>query len=211
MSETTTSSLHYTIEKFSDSPRALLLKGFIKDEECAQLIELARQKIAPNTTVDPETGEYMQIEARSSSGTYFMLRQNQIIADIEERIAAVVGLPVENGEGLQVLNYQIGQQYMPHFDFFDPTHKGSATILACGGQRVATCLMYLNTAEAGGETHFPEVDRKVTPIQGDAILFFNILPDGTVDRQSLHASLPILAGEKWVATKWIREREYKTP
>jgi len=71
--------------------------------------------------------------------------------------------------------------------------------------------MYLNTAEGGGETHFPEVDLKVTPIQGDAILFFNVHPDGECDRQSLHASLPVTTGEKWVATKWIRERAYRMP
>jgi prolyl 4-hydroxylase len=201
----------YTVETLTQSPRLMLLHGFLNDEECAHLIAMAEEKIWPSTTVDPETGEHIRVEARSSSSTYFWLGQTEVIAGIEARIAHLLNLPVENGEGLQVLNYQIGQQYLPHFDFFDPAHKGSATVLACGGQRVATCIMYLSSVAEGGETHFPEVGQKISPVKGDAILFYNVLPDGEVDRQSLHASLPVIAGEKWVATKWTREREYKSP
>lgn len=201
----------YTVEALSTSPRLVLLHGFLNDEECAHLIAMAEAKIGPSTTVDPETGAHIQVEARSSSSTYFCLRQTEIMARIEDRIAGLVNLPVVNGEGLQVLNYQVGQQYLPHFDFFDPEYKGSAVVLACGGQRVATCIMYLSTVEEGGETHFPEVGHKVAAVKGDAILFYNMLPNGEVDRLSLHASLPVITGEKWVSTKWIREREYKLP
>ena len=211
MSSSTENHHQYQVEQLTQSPRAYRLRGFLTNEECEHLIALAEKAIRPSTTVDPETGEHIIVEARSSSGTYFTLRQTEIIASIEERLASLTRLAVENGEGLQVLNYQIGQQYLPHFDFFDPALKGSAIVLACGGQRVATCLMYLNEVEEGGETHFPEVDHRVKPSKGDALLFYNVLPDGEVDRMSLHASLPVLTGEKWVATKWIREREYKTP
>jgi prolyl 4-hydroxylase len=187
------------------------LRGFLREEECAHLIEMARPKIAPSTTVDPDTGELIVVESRTSSSTHFWLRQTPFIAAVEQRISDLVQLPVENGEGLQILNYQVGQGYDPHFDFFDPALKGSQTILACGGQRVLTCIMYLNNVEAGGATYFPEIDSAIHPVRGDAILFYNMLPDGAVDRMSLHASLPVEAGEKWVATKWMRERVYASP
>lgn len=35
--------------------------------------------------------------------------------EVEKRIAAWSLLPVENGEGLQVLRYQNGQKYEPHW------------------------------------------------------------------------------------------------
>ena len=208
MTENDANPFHFTIEQISDAPRAFLLKGFLTPDECMQFIDMAEKSMAPSTAVDPETGEFIQFAARSSSGTYFMLGQTPLIVEIEDRIARLTDIPVVNGEGLQVLNYQIGQQYMPHFDFFDPALKVSAKPLACGGQRVATCLMYLYAAEEGGETHFPAVDLKVTPVAGDALIFYNLLPTGEVDRQSLHASLPVTQGEKWVATKWLRERPY---
>jgi prolyl 4-hydroxylase len=202
-------NLQYRVEQWTISPQLMVLRGFLSDEECDHLIELGRPRIERSTTVDPDTGEIIIVQDRSSASTYFHLGQTPIVAAVEKRIADMVRLPVENGEGLQLLNYQVGQCYMPHFDFFDPALKGSGVVLATGGQRVATCIMYLNTVEAGGETHFPEVDRKVAPVKGDAILFYNILPDGQVDKMSLHASLPVLAGEKWAATKWMREREYR--
>ena len=27
--------------------------------------------------------------------------------------------------------------------------------------------------------------------------------------QTLHGGAPVIAGEKWIATKWLREREFK--
>ena len=213
MTSIVTPPTRYVVETLCNEPRLMVLRGFLSESECDYLIAQAEAKIAPSTTVDPETGEHIRVEARSSSSTYFQLGQTDVIGVIEARIANQVNLPVVNGEGLQVLNYQIGQQYLPHFDFFDPAHKGSGVILACGGQRVATCIMYLNTVEpdAGGETHFPEVGIRVRPIKGDAVLFYNTLYSGEIDRLSLHASLPVTAGQKWVSTKWVREREYKSP
>jgi len=205
------SAMPYQIETWTISPRLMVLRGFLSEAECDHLVALGQKQIAPSTTIDPETGEHILVESRTSSSTYLWLGQTEIVTRIEARIAALTQLPVENGEGMQILNYQAGQCYQPHFDFFDPLHRGSDVVLAYGGQRLATCIMYLNTVEAGGETHFPEVDRKIIPVKGDAILFHNVLPDGEVDRMSLHASLPVLAGEKWAATKWIRERTYCAP
>lgn len=45
---------------------------------------------------------------------------------------------VENGEGLQVLHYQVGQKYEPHYDYFLDEFNTKN-----GGQRIATVLMYL--------------------------------------------------------------------
>jgi prolyl 4-hydroxylase len=199
------------IKEWGTSPRMMVLRDFLSDEDCEHLIALGRSRIKPSTTVDPETGELILVDSRTSSGSYFTLGETPTVVAIEQRISELSGLPVENGEGMQILNYQVGQGYLPHFDYFDPALRGSATVLAYGGQRVMTCLMYLNNVESGGETHFPEIDKKVTPVRGDALVFYNVLPDGAVDPMSLHASLPMLAGEKWVATKWIRERAYRAP
>lgn len=201
----------YEIVELCAQPRLMVLRNFLTEAECEHLVERARPKIAPSTTVDPDTGAHIVVEARSSTSTYFALRETPMITGIEERIAEILSLDVINGEGLQVLNYGVGQEYKPHFDFFDPNLKGTPKVIAVGGQRVATCIMYLNDVEAGGETRFPEVDIQVAPRKGDAILFYNLLPHGEVDRKSLHASLPVTAGEKWVATKWVRERAYVNP
>ena len=124
---------------------------------------------------------------------------------LEQRIAALVGLPVEHGEQLQILHYQPGEQYEPHVDWFYPEQHGYAAVTAHGGQRIASVVIYLNTPEAGGGTHFPHAGLTVTATRGWAVYFAY---EGG-DQTSLHAGLPVDAGEKWIATRWLRERPYR--
>lgn len=187
----------------------VLLSNFLSIEECDHLIKLGYHLIKPSLTLCPETGKEIFVPGRTSQNTYLTRRQTMVVARIEQRIAREAGVPVENGEGFQLLNYQIGQEYRPHFDYFDPERPGNDAVLANGGQRVATCILYLNTVEDGGETIFPRLDRSVKPHQGDAIFFSNTLPNGKPDPLSMHGSSPVIAGEKWVATKWIRQRTFK--
>jgi hypothetical protein len=59
----------------------------------------------------------------------------------------------ENGEDIQVLRYEHGQKYDPHFDYF-----ADKVNIARGGHRVATVLMYLTNVTKGGETVFPNAE-----------------------------------------------------
>jgi prolyl 4-hydroxylase len=114
-------------------------------------------------------------------------------------------VPVNHGEGLQILHYLPGQEYEPHCDWFDPEQPGFGQFTAVGGQRIASVVMYLNTPEQGGGTAFPEIGLTVTARRGSAVYFAYEGGDLT----SLHAGLPVLRGEKWIATKWLRERPYR--
>ena len=100
-----------------------------------------------------------------------------------------------------------GAQYRPHYDYFDPGEPGTPTILKRGGQRVATLVMYLQEPEQGGATTFPDVGLEVAPVRGTGVFFSYDEPDPAT--RTLHGGAPVLAGEKWVATKWLREREFK--
>ena len=125
---------------------------------------------------------------------------------IERRLAAMVRWPYENGEGLQVLRYRHGAQYVPHYDYFDPAQPGTPRILQRGGQRVGTIVMYLRTPERGGATVFPDVGLEVAPIKGSAVFFSYDRPHP--DTKTLHGGSPVTLGEKYVATKWMRAGEF---
>jgi prolyl 4-hydroxylase len=191
----------------SSLPRVLLLGGFLSDAECEAMRAAAEPRLARSETVVHDTGGSEVNQARTSRGMFFERGETEVCARIEQRIAALCRWPVENGEGLQVLHYQPGAEYQPHYDYFDPTQPGARTILARGGQRVATLVMYLNTPERGGGTTFPDAGLEVAPIQGNAVFFSYDRADPAT--RSLHAGAPVLAGEKWVATKWLREREFR--
>ena len=110
---------------------------------------------------------------RTSNGMFFQRGENDLCKRIEERIARLIGWPMENGEGLQVLQYTPGTEYKPHYDYFDPAEPGTPTILKRGGQRVGTVIMYLGEPEKGGGTVFPdvhlEVDGRLSVAEGHAI------------------------------------------
>jgi prolyl 4-hydroxylase len=187
-------------------PRVIVLGGFMSDAECDQIIALAGPRMARSETVDNVTGGSEVNVARTSRGMFFERGETGVIDRVERRIAAMLGWPVENGEGLQVLHYKPGAEYKPHYDYFDPVHPGSASILKRGGQRVGTLLMYLNTPRKGGGTTFPDVGLEVAPIKGNAVWFS--YDRAHVNTKSLHGGAPVIEGEKWVATKWLRVREF---
>ncbi|KAG2554503.1 hypothetical protein PVAP13_9KG604501 [Panicum virgatum] len=132
-------------------PRAFLHEGFLSDAECDHLVALAKERrLEKSMVVDHESGKSVESEARTSSGVFLTKTQDEVVARIEERIAAWTFLPPENGESIQVLRYKNGEKYEPHFDYFND--KQNQLI---GGQRIATVLMYLSNVKMGGETIFP--------------------------------------------------------
>ncbi len=188
-------------------PRIVVFGSLLADEECAELIALARTRLARSETVETSTGASEVNEARTSEGMFFLPAEFPVCARFEARIAALLEWPLENGEGLQILRYGPGAEYKPHYDYFDPAEAGTPTILKRGGQRVASLVCYLNAPEQGGATVFPEAGLEVAPIRGNAVFFSYDRPHPAT--QTLHGGAPVEAGEKWVATKWMREGRFE--
>ncbi|CAL0326982.1 unnamed protein product [Lupinus luteus] len=210
-------------EVLSWEPRAFIYHNFLSKEECEHLINLAKPHMVKSSVVDSKTGKSMESRVRTSSGMFLKRGKDKIIQNIEKRIADFTFIPVENGEGLQVLHYEVGQKYEPHFDYFVDEFNTKN-----GGQRIATVLMYLSDVEEGGETIFPaakanfssvpwwndlsECARKglsVKPKMGDALLFWSMRPDATLDSSSLHGGCPVIRGNKWSSTKWMHLEEFR--
>ena len=188
-------------------PRVVVFGNLLSPEECEGLIAAARVRLARSLTVETRTGGEVLNVDRTSEGMFFERGENEIVARLEQRIGVLLRWPVEFGEGLQILRYAPGAQYRPHYDYFDPGEPGTPTILKRGGQRVATLVMYLQEPGQGGATTFPDVGLEVAPVRGTGVFFSYDEPDPAT--RTLHGGAPVLAGEKWVATKWLREREFK--
>ncbi len=188
------------------NPRVVVFANLMSDEECDEIIALARARLARSETVQTETGSSEVNEARTSQGMFFDRGEHAVCARVEARMAALMHWPLENGEGLQVLRYGPGAEYKPHYDYFDPSQPGTPSILKRGGQRVASLVCYLNTPARGGATVFPDVQLEVAPIKGNAVFFS--YDRAHASTRSLHGGAPVVEGEKWVATKWVREGRF---
>ena len=188
------------------APRVVLFGQILSDAECAALIDAARPRLSRSLTVETSSGGEEINADRTSDGMFFQRGELPLVQQLEERIARLLNWPIENGEGLQVLRYGPGAEYKPHHDYFAPDEPGTATILRRGGQRVGTLIIYLNEPEQGGATTFPESALQVVPQQGHAVFFSYDQPDpGT---RTLHGGAPVIKGEKWIATKWLREGRF---
>ena len=187
-------------------PRIIVFRNLLTDAECDDLVAASRPKLARSETVNRASGGTELNAARTSEGTYFFHDASPLLERINRRIAAVTRWPIENGEPLQILHYGVGAEYKPHYDYFSIEDSGTPSLLTHGGQRVATLIIYLNTPERGGATIFPDVELEVAPIRGSAVFFSYDHPGpGT---RTLHGGTPVVAGEKWIATRWMRERVY---
>jgi prolyl 4-hydroxylase len=189
------------------NPNIVVFGNVLSDEECDALIAAAKPRLARSLTVATKTGgEELNVD-RTSNGMFFKRDENEVVKTVEHRLAVLADWPVENGEGLQILHYRPGAEYKPHYDYFDPNEPGTPTILKRGGQRVATIIMYLSEPEKGGATVFPDVQFDVAPKRGNAVFFsYNRAHPSS---KSLHGGAPVIAGEKWIATKWLRERRFE--
>ncbi|WP_293936124.1 2OG-Fe(II) oxygenase [Iodobacter sp.] len=190
------------------APVVAVLDDILSLEECDELVRLSKSKLKRSTIVDPQTGAEEVIDDRSSFGTFFNANESELITRLDRRIAEAMHWPLENGEGLQILNYKMGGEYKPHFDYFPVGDPGSQVHLKNGGQRVSTMVIYLNDVEEGGETIFPELGMAISPKKGSAVYFEYCNSHSQTDPLTLHGGNPVLKGEKWIATKWMRQGRF---
>ncbi|XP_074301655.1 putative prolyl 4-hydroxylase 9 [Silene latifolia] len=200
-------------------PRALYFPKFATADQCETIISIARSQLKPSRLA-LRKGETLDStrEIRTSSGMFISADEDKtgILDFIDEKIARATMIPRANGEAYNVLRYEVGQKYNSHYDAFHPAEYGPQK-----SQRIASFLLYLSDVEEGGETMFPYendnidsnydyvqcIGLKVKPRQGDGLLFYSVFSNGTIDPTSIHGSCPVVKGEKWVATKWIRNEE----
>jgi TPR repeat protein len=179
------------------SEHSRALDGYL----CDHLINLAAPMLTPSNVVDPQTGAAMQSEFRTSHSMHYQPSMYDAATHLAlRRIARIAGSPVSHAEPLGVLRYGLGQEYRPHYDFYsDDQHEA---------QRVATVFVYLNAVEEGGGTAFPRIGMTVEPELGKAVKFLNCDAAGQPNPETLHAGLPVVRGEKWLATLWFWDRPF---
>lgn len=191
-----------------ERPRVSVIDRLLSADECRLLIASARPYLKHSKTIDPATGQALKIEIRTSSDTSVdPLLETSALRLVQLRMAAAAGIDLPHAERLTVLRYAPGEEYRPHRDYAPPGAIERDRPLA--GNRLRTICVYLNAVEAGGATEFPVPGVRVDPVPGRAVIFDNLHPDGRPDPDSLHAGTPVEAGEKWLATLWIRQGRYR--
>ncbi|KAJ0987920.1 hypothetical protein J5N97_006276 [Dioscorea zingiberensis] len=210
------------VTQLSWHPRLFLYEGFLSDKECDHLIALAQNKLDKASVTNNGSGKNMHdVMNRTNSGVSLARDFDEIVSNIEKRISAWTFLPKENGEDMQIIQYDTNDTHAAQYDNNNDTSRP-----VYGGHRIATILMYLSNVTHGGETIFPMSELKdtqikadkwsdcaangyaVKPVKGNVLLLFNLHPNSTIDQSSVHSSCKVLEGKKWTAIKQIHVRTF---
>jgi prolyl 4-hydroxylase len=201
---------HPPLESVREEPRIRVARGFASGAECDWLIARARARLGPAKVYAPDGRGMRAEDMRDNSETVFNIAQSDVVLELlRGRISQATGFATEDMEPATVMHYAVGQRFEPHYDFLDPALPGLKDDIARNGQRMATFLLYLDEGDGGnggGETEFVDLGWRFRGGKGDALIFFNVEPDGSLDMRTRHAGLPPLSGEKWLLSQWLRRR-----
>lgn len=188
------------------TPHVVLLGNVLSEEECDALVRYCEARLEPSEVVADADGNVSTYQSRTSRDAMLQRGETEIIAGIEARLEALAHWPNVCSEGLQVVRYDVTDEYQAHFDWIDPNLPGLRKHLEHGGQRVGTFILYLSKVESGGSTSFPSLGLEIIPRKGAALFFLNTDSQLVPDELTLHAGKPVVKGVKFVANKWLRQR-----
>ena len=195
-------------ERINDQSAIFACRGFATPLICDWLIERTRDRLEPAYIKDFRTGERRVDQTRTATST--VIDCDVIAVIMRERAARATGAPASHHEPPTVINYEVGQKFDRHQAYVNPDEPASTVELLTVGQRVVTIITYLNDDFEGAATEDPLLGLSFKGGKGDALIFSNVLANGTPDANTLHAGLPPTAGRKWVLSQWIRNRPLAT-
>ena len=192
-----------------NAPKILTISNFLPRPACEWIIERTRPRLEAARVNNPTTGGSSVEFNRSNTGAGFSVLDSDLILELANaRVAATIQIARQQQEPTNVLHYDPGQEFQPHFDFIDPAEPHFTEQVRRQGQRVVTALIYLNDDFDGGETEFPRLNWRFKGKTGDVLIFWNTAADGALEKNSLHAGLQPARGEKWIYSKWVRDRAW---
>lgn len=199
---------HYpTGQQLSDDPVVYLFEDFIEEIEIEALLAASRSHLQQSLVTGNKKSE--KSDWRTGGLAWIHHRHTPAIGRLADRLSDLVGLPLWRAEDFQVIHYGQNQEYAPHLDGWVPDSERGQRCMERGGQRLVTCLFYLNDVADGGGTCFPRLDLEVVARRGRMLVFHNCEPGSNeLHRDSRHGGLPVESGEKWAANLWFRERRF---
>jgi len=177
-----------------------VLEDFMSQKECDRVISLCAHHLRPST-VSVDNGDRYH---RTSQTAHLSHLKSPLAKACDEKICKTLGIRPEYAEGIQAQRYDVGQQFKPHWDYFDPESKEYLRFAGTRGNRTWTFMVYLNQGMEGGGTRFTKIDHTFAPKTGTALLWNNLKADGTPNEATMHSGEPVIAGHKVIITKWFR-------
>lgn len=200
---------NYQYEEYFSDPFVGVYENIISSEECSHFISLAKNNLKRSLVSEEKKG--IISDGRTGRNLWIDHNHDNITKKVGERIAEIVGIPLENAESFQIIHYGEEQEYRNHYDSW--VHDYSEKTLRCmkwGGARLKTALCYLNSVTEGGGTKMTKLNKIIQAKKGRMLVFENTYKDNH-NRHPLseHAGMPVIIGEKYAFNLWFKEYNSK--
>eukprot|EP00240_Pyramimonas_obovata_P003439 CAMPEP_0118928462 /NCGR_PEP_ID=MMETSP1169-20130426/5697_1 /TAXON_ID=36882 /ORGANISM="Pyramimonas obovata, Strain CCMP722" /LENGTH=864 /DNA_ID=CAMNT_0006870437 /DNA_START=251 /DNA_END=2842 /DNA_ORIENTATION=- len=156
---------HYPgAEVVSDTPRLVVVRGFLTEGECDDLMAKAEPNLIRSTVIGAETDNGKVTNDRTSMGAW-LSSSERAAGILEQKASRLTGLDVTTEEGVHVLRYHEGENYNRHLDGCDVASPDGSINPECerflrrSGDRIASVVVMLDPPEQGGATAFPRVKK----------------------------------------------------
>lgn len=178
-----------------------IVRDFLSEDVCRALTERIDARRRPSEIADDQG-----IANFRTSETCDLAGNEPVVAEVDRRIADLLGIPLDRSEPIQGQRYAPGQEFKPHTDTFEPGGADWFAHCATSGNRSWTAMIYLNRPDEGGATRFKAIAKTIQPETGKLLAWNNLLPDGRPNPATLHQGMKVRRGTKYIVTKWFRER-----
>ena len=180
------------------------VNDFLSKEDCNHLRALIDNQHVRSSVASEGRTKSIESDFRTSS-TSTLDMEDKVVSKLFKKISAYIGIQPERGEELQGQLYEPGQYFKPHHDYFDGDSYTNHCLAS--GNRTHTFMLFLNEDMEGGETNFPDLNKKIKPEIGKAVTW-DLMIDGEFQTDTLHEGSTIDKGKKYIITSWWRENDW---
>ena len=180
-----------------------ILRDFLSGAECDALIDRIDAKRRPSTLANFNGDELFR-----TSETCDLPEGEPAVQALEALLFDLNGIDPAHGEPVQGQRYNVGQEFKPHNDWFNPHGQDWEKYCGVSGQRTWTFMIYLNDVEAGGATRFTAVKKSFQPEAGKLLCWNNRTAELAGNVNAIHHGMKVRKGVKYIITKWYREKPW---
>jgi hypothetical protein len=210
----------------ADTTHLHYIHGFVSAEECEAIYNAAQDRFQHNNpvaaaaatattqqpscsnTVEDTTLQSLKASFARITTTDIDSSSSNIIEAVRRRVidytkhATSLGVLLDENhkqEDLMAIRFSEGDVWQAHCD---SKCNGSTHT---PGERVATMVIYCNTAQKGSAINFRNAGVTIIPENEAAVFFSYAAPDGETDKgYTEYSTCPVLEGEQKIVTQWVR-------
>ena len=190
-------------EKLNEPFQPIIIKNVLSNDE---MIMIQNNTDFQDSETIGDSGNIKSDTTRISQTSWF--DNNKLITKLVKAIDPQK--TYEHCEKLQIVKYNKGGFFVPHFDSTPDPYNNYTYDFQKGGHREYTLMIALSNPSEyeGGHTEFINLNKSYKLEKGDGLVFRNIDKNHNILKEYRHGGNPVTSGVKMICNLWIHVDRY---